>query len=116
MESARAAVERALEEDVGSGDITTEARVAPEHIAEGAGVAREAGVCAALAVARLAFLHYDRDVRLEPLVQDGERFAAGASLATVRGRARALLVGERVALNFLQRMSGIATIARRFVE
>jgi nicotinate-nucleotide pyrophosphorylase (carboxylating) len=116
IEAARAAVARALEEDVGSGDITTEALVPADHTAEGAFVAREAGVLAGLPVARLAFERFDPDVQLEPLVRDGERFEAGAALARVRGKARALLVGERVALNFLQRMSGVATIARRFVE
>jgi len=114
--AAREAVERALVEDVGSGDITTEALVPEEHMAEGAFVAREAGVCAGLGVAALAFRRFDPDARVVESVRDGERFAAGATLATVSGRARALLVGERVALNFLQRMSGIATIARGFVE
>jgi nicotinate-nucleotide pyrophosphorylase (carboxylating) len=84
--------------------------------ARAAFVTREAGVAAGLAVAALAFHEIDRGVEIESLVRDGERFVARATLATVRGSARALLAAERVALNFLQRMSGIATLTRRFVE
>ncbi|HVY61412.1 MAG TPA: carboxylating nicotinate-nucleotide diphosphorylase [Planctomycetota bacterium] len=114
--AARAAVKRALEEDVGSGDVTTDALVPADAVATGAFVAREGGVLAGLEVAALAFHEASRGIELQALVEDGERFPAGAKLATVRGPARGLLVGERVALNFLQRLSGVATIARRFVE
>jgi nicotinate-nucleotide pyrophosphorylase (carboxylating) len=114
--AAREAVRRALEEDIGSGDVTTDALVPGDALATGAFVAREGGVLAGLGVAALAFQEASRAIELEALVGEGERFPAGARLATVRGPARGLLVGERVALNFLQRLSGIATIARRFVE
>jgi nicotinate-nucleotide pyrophosphorylase (carboxylating) len=116
LAAARDAVRRALEEDVGPGDVTTDALVPAEAEASGAFVAREGGVAAGLAVAALAFREVDARVRFETLVEDGRRFDAGARLATVAGPARAILVAERVALNFLQRLCGVATIARRFVE
>ena len=116
LRQAQDVVRRALEEDVGSGDVTTEALVPADAKASGAFVAREAGVLAGMGVASLAFWEIDKGVQIEPLVQDGQRFAAGATLARLRGSARALLIAERVALNLLQRLSGVATMSRRFVE
>lgn len=116
LEAARDAVMRALAEDVGTGDVTTEALVPADAQAEGVFLAREAGVAAGLPVLPLVFHEIDRRVEVREEVADGERFAARARIATVRGPARALLVGERTALNFLQRLSGIATLARAFVD
>jgi nicotinate-nucleotide pyrophosphorylase (carboxylating) len=116
MAAARDAVRRALAEDVGEGDVTTEALV-PEGVrAEGVFLAREAGVAAGIPLLPLVFRELDPRVEVEAAFEDGERFPAQAELARVRGPARALLTGERVALNFLQRLSGVATLARAFAD
>jgi nicotinate-nucleotide pyrophosphorylase (carboxylating) len=112
----RAIVRRALDEDVGDGDVTTNCIVSPEGALDGRFIAREAGVIAGLTVAALAFTLLDDRIRFTPTVAEGDSVTRGASLATVAGPARALLTGERTALNLLQRMSGIATLTRRFVE
>ncbi|WIG59220.1 MAG: Quinolinate phosphoribosyltransferase [decarboxylating] [Ktedonobacterales bacterium] len=106
-------VRRALAEDIGRGDVTTEATIAAGTPASARIVTREAGVVAGLPVAALAFRLLDPPVRFEPLVADGARVEAGAILARVAGDARALLTVERTALNFLGRLSGIATLAAR---
>lgn len=106
---------RALAEDIGSGDLTTEA-VLPEPAA-GVGrlVAKEALVVAGLPVAGRIFQLLDPAAHFRTLVEDGVLVSRGVRLAEVQGDARALLRGERTALNFLQRLSGIATLTRRFV-
>lgn len=115
-EGAEAAVRAALAEDMGDGDITTLGTVPPGAEFEGTFTAKAAGVVAGLAVAGLAFALLDRTVRFTPLAEEGEAVAAGRVIATVRGNGRAILSGERTALNFLQRMSGIATLTRKFTE
>ncbi|MDQ8699435.1 carboxylating nicotinate-nucleotide diphosphorylase [Hyphomicrobium sp. LHD-15] len=111
------AVEQALAEDLGSrGDLTTDATVPAGKQAVATFGARRAGVIAGLDVARAAFHVLDETVVFEPLVADGEAIAAGAVAARVSGPARVLLTGERVALNFLCHMSGIATLTRRFAD
>ncbi len=110
------AVRAALAEDVGSGDATTLA-VVPEHLVTTALLqTREACVCAGLPVAEAVFRELDPEIRFEALVREGQKCRAGETLARVTGRARAILTGERTALNFIQRLSGIATMARRYVE
>lgn len=109
-------VSRALAEDIGEGDVTTLCTVSPEASLEGQFMAKEAGVVAGLAVAQLTFALIDERVQFTSCVRDGDHVEIGQVLATVRGPGRALLSGERVALNFLQRMSGIASLTRRFVE
>lgn len=110
-------VAAALAEDLGSrGDITTEATIPSFRKARATLVAREPMVVAGLDVAEEVFRQLDPAVVFTPLAQDGERVAAGAVVATAVGPARALLQGERTALNFLQRMSGIATATRAAVE
>jgi nicotinate-nucleotide pyrophosphorylase (carboxylating) len=104
-----ALVRAALEEDVGAGDVTTGSTIPPEHVSRGAILAKADGVVAGLEVARAVFLECDSDVDFEALLDDGGRTAPGTVLATVEGRTRGILTGERVALNFLQRLSGIAT-------
>jgi nicotinate-nucleotide pyrophosphorylase (carboxylating) len=79
-------------------------------------VAREEGVLAGLEVARLAFAQIDSAVVFEPSLQDGANLARGMTVARIAGASRSLLAAERVALNFLQRLSGIATLTRRFVD
>ncbi len=107
---------RALEEDIGAGDITTQALVAPDVQAVGRFVAKGEGIVAGWEVVRTAFRLIDERVNLQPKVMDGERARANDVLAWVSGPVRALLSAERTALNFLQRMSGIATRTRLFVE
>lgn len=109
-------VARALEEDVGAGDVTTLALVPAEEEAEAEIVAKEDCVVAGLAVAEAAFAHLDTRVKFDARVEDGEEVQAGSLLAVVSGPAAAILMGERTALNFLQHLSGIATLTKRFVD
>jgi nicotinate-nucleotide pyrophosphorylase (carboxylating) len=110
-------VRRALEEDLGrAGDLTTDAIVPEDARAAGRIVARAAGCVAGLPVAAHAFALVDPEVRVTPRVADGARVAAGELLAELLGPARALLTGERVALNFLGHLSGIATVTHHLVE
>lgn len=109
-------VNLALTEDWGSGDVTTE-RVVPEgSSARGTIFAREEGVLAGLEVARLAFTTADPSIRFEPLRRDRDSLRPGDAISSMVGAARGMLMAERVALNFLQRLSGIATATRRFVD
>lgn len=111
------AVELALAEDLGvRGDLTTDATVPASTRASALFGARRAGVISGLAVAEAAFRALDDSVRFEALVADGTMVAAGTNVARVSGLARTLLTGERVALNFLCHMSGIATLTRRYVD
>lgn len=117
IETVRPLVEAALREDIGPGDITTERFVPdPSTAARGVFLAKAPGILAGMPVAALAFRLLDPTVRVEERVEEGGRVHAGAILAEVRGPARALLAGERVALNFLQRLAGVATETRRYVE
>ncbi|MCC7353319.1 MAG: carboxylating nicotinate-nucleotide diphosphorylase [Anaerolineae bacterium] len=111
-----ACIQRALAEDVGTGDATTNSIVPPEATMSGHIIAKEAGVVAGLDVAQAVFLLLDQRVHFLLRVAEGERVAGRQELAQISGPARALLTGERTALNYLGRMSGIATLTRRFVE
>ncbi len=111
-----AAIRRALEEDIGSGDVTTESIVPPEATMRGHIVARQAGVVAGLDVAQAVYQMVDEHVVFETQVEEGARVQRGQTLAIVSGPARSLLTAERTALNFLGRMSGIATLTRQFVD
>ena len=112
----RAAVETALAEDLGWGDVTSDTLVPAGLEASAVMVARQAGVVAGLEVAREVFLAVDASLDVELLARDGATVEAGAALLRVSGRARSILAGERVALNFVQRLSGTASLAARFVE
>ena len=112
----REIVARALAEDVGDGDMTTDATVAPALMARGVFLIKADCVLAGLEVAFETFRQVEPGVRCVARKTDGEACRAGEEIAEIAGTARALLVGERTALNFLQRLSGIATRARRFVE
>jgi nicotinate-nucleotide pyrophosphorylase (carboxylating) len=116
LEMYRDVVRRALDEDVGVGDVTTEATVDPAQRARGVFVAKAPCVLAGLDVAAETFRQVDAAVTVARRRLDGERCAPGDEIAYVTGPARALLIGERTALNFLQRLSGIATLTRQFVE
>ena len=109
-------VQQALDEDLGGGDVTTEAVVSPDAEAVGEIGARATGVISGIAVASAVFRQLDPEVAIVEHVAAGGRVAAGNRVLEVRGRARAILSGERVALNFLQRLSGIATLTRAYVE
>jgi nicotinate-nucleotide pyrophosphorylase (carboxylating) len=109
-------VRRALAEDVGSGDVTTAATVAPGQRAVGALLVKSPCVLAGLDVAAETFRQLDPEVSITVRARDGERCEAGTVAAHVRGLAAAMLTAERTALNFVQRLSGIATMTRRFVD
>jgi nicotinate-nucleotide pyrophosphorylase (carboxylating) len=109
-------VRRALEEDVGDGDLTTEATVPDSAGARGVFLIKSDCVLAGLDVAFEAFRQLQPDVRAVAHKPDGERCRAGEEIAEIAGTARTLLTGERTALNFLQRLSGVATMARAFAD
>ncbi|MGJ0395677.1 MAG: carboxylating nicotinate-nucleotide diphosphorylase [Methylocystis sp.] len=111
------AVRAALAEDMGrAGDVTTQATIPASAQAHAAVVARDSGVVAGLAAARAAFALTDRDILFEAQATDGDRIEPEALIALVSGSARAILSAERVALNFLGRLSGVATLTARYVD
>ena len=110
------AVQTALAEDVGAGDATTLATVPVSARARAAMVAREPIVVAGLDFGETAFRQLSGELRCERRVADGERIGEGAVLLRVEGPARAILTAERVALNFVQRLSGVATLTAQFVD
>jgi len=109
-------LQRALAEDIGTGDLTTSSILSPDLKLAGQIVARNQGIVAGLEVAGLVFELVDREIVATFHVGDGDSIARGQTLAEVRGPGTGVLSGERVALNFLQRMSGIATLTHQFVE
>lgn len=106
----------ALAEDIGSGDVTTLATVPAEAMAKAVMRAREPLVVAGLALAEAAFQQLSAQVQVVLKTQDGQHLSSGGELLNVSGPARALLSAERVALNFAQRLSGIATLTSQFVQ
>ena len=116
LENLHAIIHRALEEDIGSGDITTLSTVQAKSVLNGTFIAKESGVIAGLEVVREIFKYLDTRAVFSQKVRDGQQVAKGTVLATLRGKGRALLTAERTALNFLQRMSGIATLTRAYVD
>jgi len=115
-ERVRSLVRAALDEDLGRGDLTTEVTVPESARARGELVAKQELIVAGMDVARSAFQALDPAAKWEPEAREGDRFFPGTVMGAVSGRARALLTAERVALNFLQRLCGIATLTRRFVD
>lgn len=107
---------KALEEDMGNGDITTRSIVPLERKGFGRFIAKENGVIGGLQVAESVFLTLDHQALFETMIKDGDGVETGKVIATVEGNGRALLGAERVALNFLQRISGIASLTRQFVD
>jgi len=110
------AVRDALTEDIGTGDVTTLATVPQDHIASALMVAREPLVLAGIDFASTAFRELSTGVSIALYKKDGDRVSRGEPLFNVSGSSRALLTAERVALNFVQRLSGVATLTARFVE
>ena len=115
-EEIRHAVQEALAEDVGSGDATTLATVSTEARATAAMVTREPIVLAGIAFAEAAFKELSPEVEIEKPFSDGARIERGKTILRIKGPARALLTAERVALNFVQRLSGIATLTAQFTQ
>jgi nicotinate-nucleotide pyrophosphorylase (carboxylating) len=114
LEAANILVELALREDIGPGDITTD-NLIPSGIRKRAELrAKAEGVIAGLEAAQLVFLHFESDLIWEPLVHDGDRVKKGDVIVKFEADFKTLLTGERTALNFLQRMSGIATAAASY--
>jgi len=112
----RQLIRAALAEDIGPGDVTSRLTVPADRLARTRLVARREGILAGVDVCRQVFLALDRSVSFTPKLKDGARFRKGQVLAVVQGRARSILTAERTALNFIQRLSGIATATRRFVD
>lgn len=115
QEEIREAVRQALGEDVGTGDVTTLACVPPDTRARALLRAREPVVLAGLDLAIEAFRQLDPNLRMTPRARDAEAIAAGSTVLEIEGCARGILTAERVALNFCQRLSGVATLTARFV-
>jgi nicotinate-nucleotide pyrophosphorylase (carboxylating) len=109
-------VQAALAEDVGVGDVTTDATVPADAVGTAELLVKEPGVVCGLEVAEATFRALDPDVRFEALADDGDSVEPPAVVARITGSQRALLTGERVALNFVGRLSGIATLTRRYVD
>ena len=110
------AVATALEEDLGGvGDITTNAIIPPDAQGDASIIVRKPGVIAGLDLAAASFKSLDPDVRFTRIVEDGSKVEAGATIARIAGKTRALLTGERTALNFFGRLSGIATLTAGYV-
>jgi nicotinate-nucleotide pyrophosphorylase (carboxylating) len=112
----RASVRLALAEDIGRGDATTLATVPANATAKAVMRAREPLVVAGIGFAETAFRELSPKIKIEKLSHDGQRIAAGKILLKISGPARAILTAERVALNFVQRLSGIATLTSQFVK
>ncbi len=112
----RKIVKRALEEDLSFGDVTTETLISEELSGRAVARAKEGLVVCGLPVAEEVFHLLDPELRVERRVGEGEEVPPGTVLLEVSGRVRSILKGERVALNFLQHLSGIATLTRRFVK
>ena len=115
-EQIKAIVQRALAEDVGSGDVTSQWILPPEIRVYGRFLAKAQGVLAGLEVVRQVFRQVDEHIAFQARMKDGDAISKGDIVATIKGPAASILTAERTALNFLQRMSGIATLTHRYVE
>ncbi len=109
-------IQFALNEDIGSGDVTTESIVPENQVSTAYWSAKQDGVVAGLFIGERVFRSLDKNIRWHSLVKEGDTVKAGDVLAQIGGRARALLTGERTALNFVQHLSGIATNTNKFVK
>lgn len=109
-------IELAFEEDIRNGDITTNTVISKEAIANAAWIAKEEGVVAGLEVAEKVFRKLDDNLEWKPVVSDGDEVSKGDIIVNFNGTCRALLSAERIALNFVQRMSGIATHTNQIVK
>lgn len=109
-------ISNALIEDIGTGDITTNCTVPKQQVISGRFIAKEEGIVCGLELAEMIFHKVNPEIKMEFNVQDGDAVAVGEVIAQINGPATGILTGERVALNFMQRLSGIATKTYRVVE
>ena len=109
-------INRAILEDVGMGDVTSENLIPPSHTSKGYILAKEDGVLAGLEVAQMVFSKVDESLEFKNIIKDGQEMKKGDQIAQISGPTLSILKGERIALNFLQRMSAIATKTRKYVE
>ena len=116
LKAAASLIRAALAEDIGPGDVTTQAVIPEGREGNAVIVAKAYGVLAGLPIAEGVFREVAPQIRFEPLAQDGEPVAPGDVVAQVSGPLRGILTAERVALNFLCRLSGIATLTAKFVD
>lgn len=114
--STLALIQAAITEDVGSGDVTSIYFISDSARNKGRIIAREPGIVAGMTIAETVFREIDPGLGIWPLLTDGQTFQPGDTLIEVEGRTRSILTAERTALNFLQRLSGIATMTARYVE
>ena len=116
LKSLHVIIHRALEEDLGDGDITTISTVPEKSVLKGTFIAKESGIIAGLEVVCETLKYLDPRIIFYAYVSNGKKVSKGTVLATVRGNGRALLTAEQTALNFFQRMSGIATTTHAYVN
>lgn len=116
FEDIKPIIELALQEDIGSGDVTTDSIIPDEMITSASLMAKAPGIIAGLPVAEYVFKSLSPEIDWHPLINDGGKVNNGDIIAKIKGSYRALLTGERLALNFVQRMSGIASMTSKFVE
>jgi nicotinate-nucleotide pyrophosphorylase (carboxylating) len=109
-------IDRALSEDLGHGDVTTESTIPADFTSAAVMLAKQHLVLAGIDVCRGVFAHCDPDIQFTPYAKDGDTVHAGTEVARLSGNTRGLLAGERVALNLLQHLSGIATLTSAYVE
>ena len=109
-------IRRALDEDIGDGDVTSNATIPADAMYNGVFLVKAEGVIAGLEVVRQTFAQVDESIAFAAGVEDGSAVYPGDIIAEASGPARSLLTAERVALNFLQRMSGIATLTRQYMN
>jgi nicotinate-nucleotide pyrophosphorylase (carboxylating) len=109
-------IDIAIKEDIGKGDITTNLCLTQKPIVEAQIVANESGIIAGLNIAELVFKKISKKVKFEKKIEDGRKVKKGDVIASIKGDAQTILSSERIALNFLQHLSGIATLTSKFVE
>ena len=116
LEAAEPLIDLAIAEDIGTGDVTSESVIAPTTVLTGRFVAKQRGIVAGLPLVRRVLEKLDSSIRFDARVDDGSPVEAGELIATATGPGRSLLAAERIALNFLQRLSGIATATKAYVD
>ncbi|TXK78258.1 carboxylating nicotinate-nucleotide diphosphorylase [Paenibacillus sp. N3.4] len=116
MELIRKQIRQWLEEDIGTGDVTTLTTIPLEHVSKGIIHVKEDGILCGLSIAKEVFAVVDDSLRFEPKVAEGSSIKKGTVIAEVEGSTRSILLGERLSLNLMQRLSGIATKTREFVD
>lgn len=109
-------LEMALKEDIGTGDITTDMIIPDATVVKGSFMAKAEGILCGLPVVKRVFKKLDKDIKMDFKKKDGNFIKCGDIIAIVKGKARAILTGERLALNILQRLSGVATVTNKFVQ